>query len=67
MKKYKYDIGLMFVYDFNEFMDRCNKRGQEGWELVQWEQFNCVDPFSKAQQCLNSNKMNILVTWKKEV
>lgn len=57
----------MLVYDFNEFMDRCNKRGQEGWELVQWEQFNFVNPLTETQPCLNSSKINILATWKKEV
>ena len=64
MKKYKYDIGIMFIDDFNDFIAKCNKKGQEGWELIQWEYFNRIDPLSRTQPCWNSVKMNILATWR---
>ena len=64
MKKYKYDIGLMFVDDYNDFVHKCNKKGEEGWELVQWEPYCCIDPMAKIQPCFDNTRMNILATWR---
>ena len=64
---FKYDIGLMFIKDFNDFIEQCNKMGQDGWELVQWREITIPDINSKIQFTLNDIRMNIVATWKIEV
>ena len=69
MKKYEYKLS---AYKFEISTDLAtiertfNRKGSEGWELVQWQP--CPEPLNTESLTQSTKKsLNILATWKREI
>lgn len=70
MRKYEYKLG---AYNFKVSIDLAtniertlNKKGTEGWELVNWQL--CSEPLDTTSLIQSTKKsLNVLATWKREL
>lgn len=70
MRKYEYKLE---AYNFKVSIDLAtniertlNKKGTEGWELVNWQL--CSEPLDTTSLIQSTKKsLNVLATWKREL
>ena len=66
MLKYKYVIETEFFSEMEAFQKYLNRKGAEGYELIQWQLVNASFITCNSMIQPFSNTLPIIITWKIE-